>query len=135
VARLEAVTRRLNASRDDVQAVRAGELEVRPEMFDAYVGGQAVGLTRREFELLGAFVGAIGTVLSREDLYERVWGYAMAHGDRSVDVFVRRLRTKLAAHSPDWTYLHTHFGVGYRFHAELHEPTGGEAAGEGPTSS
>jgi DNA-binding response OmpR family regulator len=54
-------------------------------------------------------------VLRREEIYERVWGYAMAHGDRSVDVFVRKLRQKLRAASPGWSYIHTHFGVGYRF--------------------
>ena len=57
-------------------------------------------------------------VLRREEIYERVWGYAMAHGDRSVDVFVRKLRQKLRAGSPSWSYIHTHFGVGYRFAPE-----------------
>jgi DNA-binding winged helix-turn-helix (wHTH) protein len=57
-------------------------------------------------------------VLEREEIYQRVWGYTMAHGDRSVDVFVRKLRSKLQAASPDWNYIHTHFGVGYRFAAE-----------------
>jgi DNA-binding winged helix-turn-helix (wHTH) protein len=56
--------------------------------------------------------------LRREEIYERVWGYAMAHGDRSVDVFVRKLRQKLRAASPRWNYIHTHFGVGYRFAPE-----------------
>jgi DNA-binding winged helix-turn-helix (wHTH) protein len=58
-------------------------------------------------------------VLRREEIYERVWGYAMAHGDRSVDVFVRKLRQKLRAASSSWSYIHTHFGVGYRFAPEL----------------
>jgi DNA-binding response OmpR family regulator len=57
-------------------------------------------------------------VLEREDIYQRVWGYTMARGDRSVDVFVRKLRAKLEAVSPGWRYVHTHFGVGYRFGAE-----------------
>jgi DNA-binding winged helix-turn-helix (wHTH) protein len=57
-------------------------------------------------------------VLRREEIYERVWGYAMAHGDRSVDVFVRKLRQKLRSGSPEWNYIHTHFGVGYRFAPE-----------------
>ena len=57
-------------------------------------------------------------VLRREEIYERVWGYAMVHGDRSVDVFVRKLRQKLRAGSPGWSYIHTHFGVGYRFAPE-----------------
>jgi hypothetical protein len=47
-----------------------------------------------------------------------VWGYAMARGDRSVDVFVRKLRHKLEVASPEWRYIHTHFGVGYRFSPE-----------------
>ena len=60
-----------------------------------------------------------GQVLQREEIYQRVWGYAMAHGDRSVDVFVRKVRQKLEKASPAWTYIHTHFGLGYRF-----EPSG-----------
>jgi hypothetical protein len=57
-------------------------------------------------------------VLEREEIYQRVWGYTMAHGDRSVDVFVRKLRSKFQQVSPGWNYIHTHFGVGYRFAAE-----------------
>ena len=57
-------------------------------------------------------------MLERETIYQRVWGYAMAHGDRSVDVFIRKLRQKLEKRSPDWEYIHTHFGVGYRFDPE-----------------
>jgi len=57
-------------------------------------------------------------VMQREEIYQRVWGYAMVHGDRSVDVFVRKLRQKLERASPRWRYIHTHFGIGYRFAAE-----------------
>ena len=57
-------------------------------------------------------------MLERETIYQRVWGYAMAHGDRSVDVFIRKLRQKLEKRSPSWEYIHTHFGVGYRFDPE-----------------
>ncbi len=57
-------------------------------------------------------------MLERETIYQRVWGYAMAHGDRSVDVFIRKLRQKLEKRSPEWEYIHTHFGVGYRFDPE-----------------
>ena len=64
-------------------------------------------------------------MLQREEIYQRVWGYAMVHGDRSVDVFVRKLRQKLERASPDWRYIHTHFGIGYRFAAEpVEEPVG-----------
>jgi hypothetical protein len=74
-----------------------------------------VDLTRREFELIELLASAEGRVLEREEIYQRVWGYAMARGDRSVDVFVRKLRQKLERASPGWRYIHTHFGVGYRF--------------------
>jgi DNA-binding response OmpR family regulator len=82
------------------------------------VAGTPLELTRREFELLELMAGAEGRVLEREDIYERVWGYAMVHGDRSIDVYVRKLRQKLERASPDWTYIHTHFGIGYRFAPE-----------------
>jgi len=62
-------------------------------------------------------------VLEREAIYQRVWGYAMAHGDRSVDVFIRKLRQKLEKLSPGWSYIHTHFGVGYRFDPEAADGT------------
>jgi len=57
-----------------------------------------------------------------------VWGYAMVHGDRSVDVFVRKLRQKLEKVSPSWRYIHTHFGIGYRFAAEPIDAVVEEAA-------
>jgi DNA-binding response OmpR family regulator len=91
-----------------------GELTIRPDLHQAYVGEVSVDLTAREFEILH-LLSKSDRVLRREEIYERVWGYAMAHGDRSVDVFVRKLRQKLGAASPRWSYIHTHFGVGYRF--------------------
>ncbi len=119
-ARVEAVVRRRKRSqpRPESGPVVAGEVEVRADQFQAFVSGRSLGLTRREFELLQVLADASGRVVEREDLYQRVWGYAMAHGDRSVDVFVRKLRAKLQKDSPGWDYIHTHFGVGYRFEPE-----------------
>src|SRR4051794_40653513 len=57
--------------------------------------GGSVELARGEFELIALLVSVEGRVLEREEIYQRVWGYAMARGDRSVDVFVRKLRQKL----------------------------------------
>ena len=91
---------------------------MRPDQFQAYAHGRSIDLTRREFELIALLSAAGGRVLEREEIYQRVWGYTMAHGDRSVDVFVRKLRSKLQQASPGWNYIHTHFGVGYRFAAE-----------------
>jgi DNA-binding response OmpR family regulator len=95
-----------------------GEITIRPDLYQAYVGEQSLELTAREFEIL-QLLAQSDRVLRREEIYERVWGYAMAHGDRSVDVFVRKLRQKLRAISPLWSYIHTHFGVGYRFAPEF----------------
>jgi DNA-binding response OmpR family regulator len=125
VARIEAVVRRRKRSQPKAEAgpLVAGELEIRDDQFQAFVSGRALGLTRREFELLRTLAEGQGRVVEREDLYQRVWGYAMAHGDRSVDVFVRKLRAKLEKHSPGWVYIHTHFGVGYRFEPEAVDAT------------
>ena len=123
IARVEAVARRRRRSEPPASAepVTAGEVEVRADQFQAFVGDRSVDLTRREFELIQLLADAEGRVLEREEIYQRVWGYAMARGDRSVDVFVRKLRQKLEKASPGWRYIHTHFGVGYRFAPELAE--------------
>ena len=128
LARVEAVVRRRKRAteRMDTGPLVAGELEIRADQFQAFVGGRSVDLTRREFELLELLAQAEGKVLQREEIYQAVWGYAMAHGDRSVDVFVRKVRLKLEAASPGWSYIHTHFGVGYRFQPE--RPGGFEEA-------
>jgi DNA-binding response OmpR family regulator len=120
LARIEAVSRRRSRGRHEFEAspLAVGEIEIRPDRFQAFVGGEPLDLTRREFELLYLLAEERGQVLEREQIYQRVWGYAMAHGDRSVDVFVRKLRQKLEKRSPSWTYIHTHFGIGYRFEPE-----------------
>jgi DNA-binding response OmpR family regulator len=94
--------------------ITAGEITIRPDLYQAFAREESLELTPREFELL-RLLASSDRVLRREEIYERVWGYAMGHGDRSVDVFVRKLRQKLRAASPAWSYIHTHFGIGYRF--------------------
>ena len=125
VARVEAVVRRRKRAAGGSEAgpIAAGELQIRPDQFQAFVGGRSVELTRREFEVVELLAGARGQVLQREEIYQRVWGYAMARGDRSVDVFIRKVRHKLEGASPEWRYIHTHFGIGYRFEAQsLRDP-------------
>jgi DNA-binding response OmpR family regulator len=120
LARVEAVVRRRKRAAERVETgpLVAAELEIRADQFQAFVRSQSVDLTRREFEVLQLLADAEGKVLQREEIYQAVWGYAMAHGDRSVDVFIRKVRQKLEKASPDWSYIHTHFGVGYRFDPE-----------------
>ena len=128
LARVEAVVRRRKraSARVETRPLVAAELEIRADQFQAFVRSRSVDLTRREFEVLQLLAGAEGKVLQREEIYQAVWGYAMAHGDRSVDVFVRKVRQKLEKASPDWSYIHTHFGVGYRFDPE--RPDGSRSA-------
>jgi DNA-binding response OmpR family regulator len=116
---VEAVLRRHRRSElaELAASTTIGELTIRPDLHQAYVAHASLELTAREFEILH-LLSKSDRVLRREEIYERVWGYAMAHGDRSVDVFVRKLRQKLRTASPHWSYIHTHFGVGYRFAAE-----------------
>jgi DNA-binding response OmpR family regulator len=120
IARVQSVVRRRrrSASRTEVKPIVAGEVEIRSDRFQAFVGEQSIDLTRREFELIELLAAAEGRVLEREEIYSRLWGYTMVRGDRSVDVFVRKLRQKLEKASPRWRYIHTHFGIGYRFAAE-----------------
>jgi len=131
LARVEAVVRRRKraSARVDTGPLLAGELEIRADQFQAFVRATSVDLTRREFEVLQLLAQAKGKVLQREEIYQAVWGYTMAHGDRSVDVFVRKVRQKLEKVSPDWNYIHTHFGVGYRFEPERRDGAeGGDPA-------
>jgi DNA-binding response OmpR family regulator len=128
IARVEAVVRR--RKRADARGAQApltvGEIEIRADQFQAFADGQSVDLTRREFELIQLLAEAAGQVLQREEIY------AMVHGDRSVDVFVRKLRQKLERASPGWRYIHTHFGIGYRFAAE---PVDGAVASAAATAA
>jgi DNA-binding response OmpR family regulator len=120
IARVQSVVRRRrhSASRVEAEPISAGEVEIRSDRFQAFVGEHSIDLTRREFELIELLASAEGRVLEREEIYSRLWGYTMVRGDRSVDVFVRKLRQKLEKASPSWRYIHTHFGIGYRFAAE-----------------
>jgi DNA-binding response OmpR family regulator len=100
------------------EVLRCGSLEIVPSGFQALAQGRPVDLTGREFQLLLALAERRNRVVPRAELYELVWQRRMAYRDRSVDVFVRKLRLKLGAASPGWIYIHTHFGVGYRFAPE-----------------
>jgi DNA-binding response OmpR family regulator len=136
VARIEAILRRRRAGEASVDdtIMTVGELTIRPDRFDAYVGEHAATLSRKEYELLYQLAAAEGRVLEREEIYQRVWGYTMVRGDRSVDVFVRKLRSKLERLSPEWRYVHTHFGVGYRFAAERADGTAPPPPAPAPAS-
>ncbi len=97
------------------QVLYAGELEIRPRQGLVLAGGRALTLSVREFDLLVAMVRRAGGVVTREELYSEVWGRSLRPGDRSVDVYVSKLRNKLEAAMNDRRFIHTHPGFGYRF--------------------
>jgi DNA-binding response OmpR family regulator len=97
------------------EVLYAGGLEVRPSEHLALARGRALSLSVRELDLLAALVRREGRIVPRDELYETVWGAPLRAHDRSVDVYVHKLRAKLGRALPGWRFIHTHFGFGYRF--------------------
>jgi DNA-binding response OmpR family regulator len=116
VARVRAAARRgvraLDETRGD--AIELEELVVDPREVQAYVDGVSANLTPTEFRLLHALAQEHGRVVTREELMQRIWGRRQRYRDRTVDVFVRKLREKIDRRSPRHTFIHTRHGVGYK---------------------
>jgi DNA-binding response OmpR family regulator len=117
VARVRAAARRgVRPQREDRgEPIEAGELRIDPRNVQAYVDGRSLELTPTEFRLLYALALERGRVVTREELLQKIWGRRQTHRDRTVDVFVRKLRDKLDAQSPAHTFIQTRYGVGYKF--------------------
>jgi DNA-binding response OmpR family regulator len=94
------------------------ELRIDPREVQAYVEGKSVELTPTEFKLLYTLARDRGRVVTRDELLQKVWGRRETHRDRTVDVFVRRLRQKIDRVSPRHSFIQTRFGVGYKLEAE-----------------
>lgn len=109
----------MEAAMGDTEAsgnvLRAGDLEIRPAEFTALVNGRPLALTVRELQLLTALAERQGRIVSRAELNAVVWGEPYRKADRSVDVYVGKLRQKLTSALPGGNFIHTHFGFGYRF--------------------
>jgi DNA-binding response OmpR family regulator len=102
----------------DAEILRAGPLEVRPDESLALAQGRPLNLSVREFCLLVELARRPGRIVTRDSLYELVWHDDLRPGDRSVDVYVHKLRHKLEVALPEWGFIHTHVGFGYRFSPE-----------------
>jgi DNA-binding response OmpR family regulator len=96
----------------------SGRLEIRPDEHAALVDGRPLSLTMRELQLLGCFASHPERIMTRDELHAEVWGGPPRRADRSVDVYVSRLRSKLGRALPGARLIHTHTGIGYRFSPE-----------------
>ena len=117
VARVNGVLRRaraLNTESREAGPVTAGDLAIDPVRMVVTRGGRPLALTPREFRLLLVLAENGGRALSRDEIYRLVWGAERGHGDRSVDVLVRRLRSKVDEGAGRFTHVQTLHGVGYR---------------------
>lgn len=100
------------------EILEVGGLSIRPRESTALAEGRTLPLTAHEVRLLAALARRAERIVSREELYALAWGGTLRAGDRSVDVYVHRLRAKLERALPQWRFIHTHVGLGYRFGAE-----------------
>jgi DNA-binding response OmpR family regulator len=100
------------------EVIEVGPLEIVPDEHLARAEGRALMLSIRELRLLTELARRVDRIMAREELFRLVWGREMRPGDRSVDVYVRKLRVKLHEALPAWRFIHTHFGFGYRLAAE-----------------
>ena len=121
VARVKAAVRRgvraQDAPRGD--AIEIEELRIDPREVQAFVAGSSAELTPTEFKLLYTLALERGRVVTRDELLQRIWGRRQTHRDRTVDVFVRRLRDKIDKRAPDHTFIQTRYGVGYKLDPQL----------------
>src|SRR6266498_1644922 len=117
VARVRAAARRGVRPAEDRRGepLEIEELRIDPREVQAYVNGESADLTPTEFRLLYALALEQGRVVSRDELLQRLWGRRETHRDRTVDVFVKKLREKLDRHAPEHTFIQTRYGVGYKF--------------------
>jgi len=119
VARVRAASRRA-ARRDETprgEPIEIAELRIDPREVQAFVDGESAGLTPTEFRLLYQLALDQGRVTTRDELLQKLWGRRESHRDRTVDVFVRRLRDKIDKRASRHTFIQTRYGVGYKLEA------------------
>jgi len=120
-ARVGAAARRGTRAQDPRRGeeIVIEELRLDTKNVQAYVDEKSADLTPTEFRLLYALAQEQGRVLTRDELLQRVWGRRASHRDRTVDVFVRKLREKVDHRASRHTFLQTRYGVGYKLEPEL----------------
>ena len=114
IARIRAVMRRFE-KQEEIKEYRIGSLYLCPDRHEIKVGGEQIDLTYKEFSLLCLFCENTGIVLTRSQLMDKVWGLEAEHENRTLDVHIRTLRSKLGAAGK---YIETVRGIGYRMIGE-----------------
>jgi DNA-binding response OmpR family regulator len=116
VARVNAAVRRGVRAPEPArgEVIEVEELRIDPREVQAYVGGESCRLTPTEFRLLYQLALDQHRVVTRDELLQKLWGRRESRRDRTVDVFVRRLREKVDRRAPRHTFIQTRYGVGYR---------------------
>ena len=113
MARIRALLRRSGAiGKPDLSSIRIEDLEIYPEQYEVKYHGEPIALTYKEFQLLCLLAQNSGIVLTREILLEKIWGLRSERENRTLDVHIRTLRSKLGSAG---AYIQTVRGVGYRF--------------------
>lgn len=113
IARVKAQLRRAQQS-DEQTVATVGDLTIDNVSFKVTVNGQPLVVRRKEFALLAFLAKNQGKLLKRSDLASNIWGYDFVGSSRTIDVHIRRLRSKIEPLS-QYSYFHTVHGVGYRF--------------------
>lgn len=107
------------AAAHEPEVLQVGDLEIRAGEGLVLAGGRVVPMSVRELGVLAVLASRPGRVVSRAELYARVWGASLRDGDRSIDVYVHKVRSKLEQALPDRSFIHTHVGFGYRLEPDL----------------
>jgi DNA-binding response OmpR family regulator len=120
VARVQAAARRGVRAPEPARGepIEIEELRIDPREVQAFVDGESVELTPTEFRLLYQLALDRGRVVSRDELLQKLWNRRESHRDRTVDVFVRRLREKIDKRATKHTFIQTRYGVGYKLEPE-----------------
>jgi DNA-binding response OmpR family regulator len=100
------------------EVLEVGPLVILPEERLARADGRTLLLSDHELRLLTELARRADRIVGREQLFNLAWGRELRSGDRSIDVYVRKLRVKLQQALPGWRCIHTHFGFGYRLAPE-----------------
>ncbi len=120
IARVRSAVRRGVRSQSPVRGdpIEIEELRIDPRVVEAYVDGTNIHLTPTEFRLLYQLALTRERVVTRDELLQAIWGRRETHRDRTVDVFIRRLRDKIDKRASTHTFIQTRYGVGYRLEPE-----------------